>query len=352
MDKKPLIFIIISALLFGISPPLAKLLLAEVHPIVMAGLLYLGAFSGLSLYSLLRNKKITNKNSKYGQLEKKDFPWLAGAVITGGILGPISLMTGLTMISGFSASLLLNLEGIATAVIAVFFFKEHAGRRLWLALTAMTIGGIFLTWDPNKGSFNITGSLLIVFAMICWGIDNNLTRCISHKDPVQIAGIKGFFAGMISILLALFIKVDMPSGVTTVLALLLGSFSYGISLVFFIKALSGLGAFRAGVFFSFAPFIGAMVSLILLKEWIGWVMFPATIFMAIGVWLTFNEKHLHFHEHDQLKHSHSHEHNDMHHLHEHLEESCKPQHIHEHEHSRINHSHVHWPDIHHRHNHY
>jgi len=162
LDKTPFIFIIISASLFGISTPLAKLLVKNIPPVALAGLFYLGAFAGLSLYSIARRKRLIDPDKKVVSLEKKDFFWLAGAVLTGGIIGPISLMMGLTLVSGFSASLLLNLEGLATVIIAVFIFKENAGKRLWLALVCMTIAGLFLTWDPGQGKFNLVGPLLIL----------------------------------------------------------------------------------------------------------------------------------------------------------------------------------------------
>src|SRR5659263_19965 len=348
-NKSSLIYIIISASLFGISLPLAKLLVNNIAPVVLAGLLYLGAFAGLSLYSLVKKIRTIDLAKKAVSLERKDLPWLAGAVLTGGIIGPISMMIGLTFISGLSASLLLNLEGIATAMIAVFFFKENAGKRLWLALVSMTMAGIFLTWDSSQGKFNITGPLLIIFAMICWGIDNNLTRNISDKDPIQIAKIKGFAAGIISLLLALILGMKIPLDLTVAFALLLGSFSYGISLVFFIKALEGLGSSRTGAFFSFAPFIGAIASLIILREWIEWVMLPATVLMIIGVWLIVTERHSHLHIHRTKTHTHSHNHSNMH-QHEHYRKFHEA-HIHEHTHLELSHVHVHWPDTQHRHEH-
>jgi len=349
MDRKPIIFVITSAFLFGISPPFAKLFVRDIPPVVLAGLLYLGAFAGLTVYSIVRKKSVVDPD-RMAALERKDIPWLAGAVVAGGIIGPISLMIGLTLISGFSTSLLLNLEGVVTAVIAVFLFKENAGKKLWLALICMTAAGVFLTWDTNKSNFSVVGPLLIVLAMVCWGIDNNLTRNISDKDPIQITQIKGLIAGTISLLLALIMGMRIPLNLTLVYVLLLGGFSYGISLVFFIKALKGLGSARTGAFFSSAPFVGALISLIILREWIGWVMFPATGLMIIGVWLIGSEKHSHIHLHRTVTHSHSHRHDDMHHQHSHSGSFHEP-HTHEHMHDELEHTHVHWPDTHHRHEH-
>lgn len=348
MNNAPIIFVIISAALFGISMPIAKLLVKEISPVILAGLLYFGAFAGLFLYSVFSKNKVDKRGM--APLSKEDFPWLAGAVISGGVIAPISMMTGLKFISGFSASLLLNLEGLVTAVIAVFLFKENAGRSLWLALACMALGGIFLAWDPGQNKFHITGPLLILIAMICWGIDNNLTRHISDKDPVQIAEIKGFVAGVTSLLIGFILGMRVPVDFTLLFALLVGAFSYGISLVFFTKALRGLGSFRTGAFFSIAPFIGALASLVMLKEWIGWVMFPAAFFMIVSVWLMVNEKHLHLHFHEDIVHTHSHTRDDMHHFHEHSDKFRGP-HAHEHNHVELSHLHAHWPDTHHRHEH-
>ncbi|MFH1283832.1 MAG: DMT family transporter [bacterium] len=342
-----LVYIAISAILFGASSPIAKILVSGSSPVALAGLLYIGAFAGLQFYSFIHS----NLRAKQSlSLQGKDLLWLAGAVITGGILAPISLMMGLNFISGFTVSLLLNLEGTATALIAILLFKENAGRRLWISLGCMTIAGIFLTWDPAQGKFNLIGPVLVLFAMICWGFDNNLTRHIADKDPVQIAKIKGLSAGSISLLIAFMIGIKPMSFATISAMLAVGAFSYGISLVFFIKALKGLGAARTGAFFSIAPFLGAFISLVFLKEWIGWVMFPALFFMILGVWLLFNEKHTHQHHHKTLTHSHEHTHEDTHHAHEHEQRFTKP-HMHEHTHAETYHAHVHWPDMHHRHEH-
>ncbi len=350
MDKKPLLYAIISAVLFGLSSPLAKLLLGDISPTALAGLLYLGAFAGLSLYSLVTYKRTESAESKATRLEKKDWPWLLGATAAGGIIAPIALMTGLNLISGFSASLLLNLEGLCTALIAVVVFKENAGRNLWLALLCMTAAGVFLSWDTSQGKFNIAGPLLILLATFCWGIDNNLTRHISEKNPVQITTIKGLLAGAVSFSIALILNLRISFDITILYALLLGAFSYGISLVFFIKALKGLGASRTGTFFSMGPFVGALASLIIFKNWNEWIILPAFLFMAVGIWFIVNERHVHTHLHPAVTHTHSHKHDDMHHTHEH-QPAITGVHTHEHTHPELTHTHVHWPDTHHRHAH-
>lgn len=348
MDNKPILLVLVSAALFGVSTPLAKVLLDNIDPIVLAGYLYLGAFVGLAIFTMLRH--LTRDEVKESPLEKKDIPWLSGAILAGGVLGPISLMFGLRYVSGFATSLLLNLEGVATALIAFMIFKENAGKKVWIALVFMTIAGILLSYNPQESSFIIIGPLLIVFAMICWGIDNNLTRHISEKNPVHISAIKGIVAGSISLSIAFILGKNIVLDLFTLYALTVGAFSYGISLVLFIKALKGMGSFRTGMFYSFGPFIGAIVSLILLREWIGWVMIPATVLMVIGVYMVITDKHLHTHEHSKLTHTHAHTHEDMHHLHEHDEE-VSGTHIHPHDHENESHEHLHWPDSHHRHDH-
>ena len=188
--KSPLLLILFSAALYGISIPISKAFVAEINPIILAGLLYLGAFIGLQVLGFFR-KTPANEN----RLEKADLKWLAGAVVVGGILGPVSLLFGLARLSGFSTSILLNLEGLATALFAIFIFKEYSGKRFWFALLCMTLAGILVSWDSAQGSFDITGLFLVMFAMACWGLDNNFTRKISNKGAVDIAKIKGLFAG-------------------------------------------------------------------------------------------------------------------------------------------------------------
>src|SRR5512135_2838134 len=198
MNIKPVPAVLIAAVLFGLSTPLAKILLADMAPVALAGLLYLGVFAGLGLTAVLRKTRPGSRPAREASLERKDVPWLAGAVLAGGVAGPIALLAGLNRISGFSASLLLNFEAVATAAIAVLVFGENAGRRLWSALALMTAAGVLLSWNTAQGRISAEGPVLVVLAMVCWGIDNNLTRHIADKDPVQIARIKGLAAGIVS----------------------------------------------------------------------------------------------------------------------------------------------------------
>jgi len=346
----PMVFAILAATLFGLSTPFAKLLVGDIPPVALAGLLYLGAFLGLGFYVMLRRIVSGQRVSSSSALQRADLPWLAGAILSGGILAPISLMVGLTLISGFSASLLLNMEGVATAIIATMLFKESLGRRLVIALVCVTTAGVLLSWDPSQGEWNIVGFTLLVLAGFGWGLDNNLTRNICGRDPVQIALAKGGVAGSASLAIAIALGSSIPIDSQIVWALILGALSYGASLVFFVLALQGLGSSRTGVFYSLGPFVGAIVSIVVLRESLGWVVLPAFVLMALGVLALVYERHSHKHEHEDITHTHIHSHGDSSHDHGHTEPVRGP-HNHEHTHKAAVHDHVHWPDIHHRHTH-
>jgi drug/metabolite transporter (DMT)-like permease len=374
MTAKPLVSVLLSAALFGVSTPLAKLLLGDIRPVALAGLLYLGVFFGLTVYSAtlravsgsrgggraVQRRPFPSQETGYvdeprpvrreASLERKDLPWLVGAILAGGIIGPICLMVGLNRISGFSASLLLNFEGAATAVIAVVIFKENAGGRVWMALAAMTAAGVCLSWNAGGGRFSPEGPALIVLAMTAWGLDNNLTRQISDKDPVEIARIKGLVAGVVSSVLAFLLGQGFRPGPAALWGLLVGAVCYGLSLVLFIRALQGLGAFRTGAFFSSGPFIGSLLALLILKESFRWPMAAAGVLMIVAVVLIIGETHVHAHRHERTVHSHAHVHRDLHHGHVHEGEVSEP-HTHEHVHEEREHIHGHWPDTHHRHEH-
>lgn len=345
----PVLFAILSASLFGISVPFAKLLVEGIDPVVLAGLLYIGAFVGLSIYAIVA-RVARGERTHYTHLDRKDAPWLAGATISGGIVAPICLITGLTFTTGFAASLLLNLEGLMTALIAYLFFKENLGWKLGMAVVCMTAAGVLLSWDSSTGMISVAGPLLLLAAGIAWGIDNNLTRQISGKNPVQIAQVKGLIAGTASLSIALVIGSNAPAFGSLVVALILGSISYGASLVLFVQALQGMGASRTGAFFSIGPFVGAIVSIILLNEWLGWIMLPAAALMFAGVIAIVYERHSHAHVHEEAVHSHLHSHDDFSHDHTHPVPVDRL-HVHEHTHRSASHDHAHWPDIHHRHDH-
>jgi drug/metabolite transporter (DMT)-like permease len=275
---------------------------------------------------------------------------MAGSIIFGGIAAPVLLMFGLERSTGFSTSLLSNLEGVATAAIAAAVFHESTGKRLWLALGCVTAAGVMLSWNSGEGRFDPSGPAMIVLSMVCWGADNNITRQISARDPVQISVIKSLFAGAVPILLVVLSGGSIILGLPTVLALVVGALGYGVSLVFFIKALEGLGASRTGAFFGLAPFIGAVSSLVILHDWLGWVMLPAAVLMIAGAALLMSERHSHAHRHEEVTHVHAHVHDDSHHAHGHPD-AVAGAHVHEHIHREMTHDHGHYPDQHHRHGH-
>jgi drug/metabolite transporter (DMT)-like permease len=350
MNRRPVLFVISAAVLYGAAIPLTKILLGDFQPVAMAGLLYCGAFIGLTLFWGARGLAASNGAGPVHKLERKDAPWMAGSIIFGGIAAPVLLMYGLERSTGFSTSLLSNLEGVATAAIAAAVFHESTGKRLWLALGCVTAAGVMLSWNSGEGRFDPSGPAMIALSMACWGADNNITRQISAKDPVQISVIKSLFAGAVPILLVMLSGGSIISGIPTVLALVVGALGYGASLVLFIKALEGLGASRTGAYFGLAPFIGAVTSLVILHEWLGWVMLPAAILMIAGAVLLMGERHSHAHRHEEVTHVHAHVHDDSHHAHEHPG-VVAGDHVHEHTHREMTHDHGHYPDQHHRHEH-
>jgi drug/metabolite transporter (DMT)-like permease len=345
---RPVAIIILSAALFGISAPLAKSLVKNLPATELAGLLYLGAFLGLGIFTVVR--KLSGGQRRYEPITKRDAKWLIGSIVSGGIVAPILMVTGLTLLSGFTASLLLNLEGVFTALLAMTIFHQREGKRIWAALLIMTSASVILTYDPSNGVFRLEGSLFLIGAMLFWGLDNNLTQRISGKDPVQITMTKGAVAGSSSIAITFLIGSQMVIGNDVLFALILGAFSYGASLVLFIMALSKLGSSRTAALFAIGPFIGAAMSIPLLGEPPEWIMLPAAIMMAIAVWIITREKHVHVHRHGAETHAHPHDHEDPHHRH-HPGEKIDGVHSHMHTHEETVHSHAHWPDTSHQHEH-
>ena len=336
-----------AAALFGASVPFAKLLLGEISPVVLAGLLYLG--SGLGL-ALLRFARGTNAHSREARLIAKDWGWLAGAIVAGGVVAPVLLLWGLAGSGAADASLLLNFEGVITTLAAAAVFREAVGTRVWIAALVMLCGGIVLAYDPRAvGAFSLQ-SLAIFAACLGWAIDNNLTRKVSGADPLITAMAKGLAAGSFNLGLGFALGGKLPALGTMVSALALGFFAFGISLVLFIYALRHLGAARAGAHFSTAPFIGAALAVPLLGEPITPALIAAAVLMAFATWLVLTESHAHEHEHAPLVHTHSHVH-DEHHRHTHPGDSGSEPHAHEHVHEKMRHSHPHMPDLHHRHEH-
>jgi len=341
-------FAIGSALLFGLSTPCAKLLVGETAPLLLAGLLYAGSGLGLAMIRLF-----LPVSADEAPITRTEMPWLAGAIVAGGILGPVLLMTGLRSTPASAASLLLNLEGVFTALLAWFVFRENFDRRIAVGFALIVAGGVALSWEGgSEGRFALPlGSLAITAACLCWAVDNNLTQRISGADPLHLAAIKGGVAGGVNLGLAVATGAAWPSAVVTVGALAVGFLGYGLSLTLFVLALRHLGTARTGAYFSLAPFFGAVVSLVVLRESIGAGFVAAGILMAVGAWLHLTERHEHQHHHERLEHSHRHAH-DQHHRHAHGENVAAGEpHAHPHVHEPTAHRHPHYPDIHHRHGH-
>jgi drug/metabolite transporter (DMT)-like permease len=336
-----------AAALFGASTPLAKLLQADIAPALLAGLLYLGSGAGLALVKLALR---LGRHAAGPPLQAGDIPWLAGAVASGGIAAPLLLMWGLAGASASGVSLLLNLEGILTALFAALVFKEAVAGRIWLAACLMLGAGLLLGYDPRAGFGLSLRTLAVIAACALWALDNNLTRRISAADPVNIAMIKGLAAGSVNIAAALAYGASLPAALPLAGALALGWLSYGISLVLYIVALRHLGSARAAAHFSTAPFIGAALAIGLLGEPMTAGFVTAFLLMLAATWLVLTERHRHAHVHEPLAHEHLHT-DDAHHQHAHRGDEGPEPHSHPHRHEPLAHSHPHLPDLHHRHPH-
>jgi drug/metabolite transporter (DMT)-like permease len=343
-------FAIGSAVLFGLSAPVAKLLLRASENWILAGLLYSGAGLGLLLVYLTNRR---NAATSEARLSRRELPWLAGAVLSGGVIGPVLLMTGLARMNASSASLLLTLEGALTALLAWFAFRENFDRRIAIGMISIIAGAMVLNWGNDVALGDLLGPIAIAGACLAWAIDNNLTRKVSLSDPMQIAMIKGLVAGPVSLLIGSLLGQGFPALATILLGGLTGFLGYSISLVLFVIALRHLGTARTGAYYSIAPFVGALASVFLFGEMVTPQLICAGVLMAIGVWLHLTERHEHEHQHEAMEHEHRHMH-DAHHDHLHDDEEsvdrARP-HSHRHRHAPLRHSHAHVPDSHHRHVH-
>jgi drug/metabolite transporter (DMT)-like permease len=336
---------LVAALLFGIGTPGAKLLLGPVSPWLLAGLLYLGSGLGLALLWSWRQRK----EAAPVRLSQAEIKWLTGAIIAGGVIAPVLLMWGLSRMTASTVALLLNAEGVLTALLAWFVFGESFDRRIAFGMALIVLGSIVLTW-ANDASFNSAlPTLAIVGACLGWAIDNNLTRKVALADATFIAMIKGLVAGTANITLAWLLGTTLPQPSVLLAAGTIGFLSYGLSLVLFVVALRHLGTARTGAYFSTAPFVGALLAIPLLGESLSIQFVVAALLMATGVWLHLTERHEHWHIHEELEHEHEHM-NDDHHQHARSEPIIGP-HTQRHHHKALTHSHPHYPDAHHRHDH-
>jgi drug/metabolite transporter (DMT)-like permease len=322
---------------------MAKQLLGAVDPWLLAGLLYLGSGAGLALWRLLSRAAPV-------KLPVDQRVWLAGAVVAGGVLGPLLLMFGLSRMPASGASLLLNAEGVFTALLAWFVFKENFDRRIALGMLAIVAGALVLSWPGEARIDAAWPALAVLGACAAWALDNNLTRKVALADATWIASVKGLVAGAVNLALGLAVGASLPPAPWLAGALLLGLGAYGVSLTLFVVALRHLGTARTGAYFSVAPFFGAVLAVGWLGEPVTPVLLVAGALMAVGVWLHLTEKHAHPHVHRAEEHDHEHEH-DAHHQHEHAESPVAGRHSHPHRHEPLTHAHAHFPDAHHRHEH-
>ena len=338
-----------SALLFGAGTPLAKWLLGDMSPWMLAGLLYLGSGLGLFVYRRMRG-------AARPRLAPGEMRWLAAAVLCGGGIAPVLLMYGLSAMPSSHAALLLNAEAVLTAGLAWMVFKENVDRRIALGMAAIVAGALLLSWpqsdpsDPTTSTFALLWpASAVLLACFFWALDNNFTRKVSLTDASWIACVKGLAAGVTNLLLAFLVGAALPGPGTTAIAMGVGLLAYGVSLALFVVGLRHLGTSRAGAYFSTAPFVGALFSVVFLAEPVSWKLLAAAALMAYGIWLHLTEHHAHAHTHDVLEHEHPHTH-DEHHPHDHAP-AVAGAHSHPHKHEPVTHSHAHYPDAHHRHGH-
>ena len=341
--KYPVVLLaFLSAALFGINTPVNKYLLNEINPVFLAGLLYLGASIGLLPVILARGefKNLVNLN-------RSNRIRLTGSILLGGVAGPVLILSGLKFASASSVSLWLNLELAATSLLGFLFFKDYLGRKGWFGVVLALTSGLILT--VNEGHSGVISALLVGSACICWGFDNHFTALIDGISAVQSTFIKGIFAGTINTAAGYYLSKQFLTAEILLYALILGSFSYGISIVLYIISAQKLGAIRSQIIFSSAPFFGVFFSIIFLSESISYIQIVSFSLFLFSIMLMMFEKHEHFHHHHKFEHTHFHRHDDMHHEHHHDEEVTYHEHLQHHEEDE--HRHPHLPDMHHRHDH-
>ncbi len=335
---------LLAAALFGASAPVAKRLLAEVAPSLLAALLYLGA--GLAALPFAARAW----RRREAPLRRGDLPLLATVVVAGGVAGPLLLLVGLERTSATAAALLLNLEAVFTTLLAVTLFHEWIGRRGLAALAVVVAGCALSTWAAGGATRSWLGPLAVAAACLCWAVDNNVTQRLSLKDPLAVVCVKGLGAAPIAFVIARAAHAPWPSGRAVAGALALGAVSYGVSLALYVRATRTLGAARTGVLFAAAPFVGAALAIPIAGDRPSLRMAAAALLIAGGVGLLLTERHAHGHRHDALEHEHLHVH-DEHHQHAHRGDEGPEPHAHRHHHEPLEHAHPHASDAHHRHKH-
>ena len=351
VNRRAVLYAFASSVLFGLSTPAAKALLGDVSPTILAGLLYCGAGIGTAILRGFAHGLVSHSADREAGLGRAALPWLAGAIVAGGVIGPILLMIGLTNTQASTASLLLTLEGVATALLAWFLFHENFDHRIVLGMGAVVAGAGVLAWSGRPTFSGLIGPLAIAAACIAWALDNNLTRKVSLADPLQIVELKGLLAGPVNVAIGLIAGNALPSFPKALSAGVVGFLGYGVSIALFIRALRDLGTARTGAYFSTAPFFGASAAVLVLGEPLTLQLVTAGVLMGVGVLLHLTEHHDHEHVHEVAAHDHRHRHDEHHqHAHQSTDPPGEP-HAHWHEHSQQAHTHPHVPDSHHRHRH-
>ena len=346
-NSKAISYAVVAALLYGISAPASKVLVVEIPPTMMAALLYLGAGIGMFIVNLIR--AMSKKERIEARMTKRELPFVIGMIALD-IVAPIFLMIGLTLTTSSNVSLLNNFEIVATAIIALFIFKESIGRRMWIAILLITLSSMMLSISDIRNLSLSVGSIFVLLASVSWGFENNCTRMLSLKDPLQIVVVKGFGSGIGALIITVFARELRFNFLYISLTLLLGFVAYGLSIYLYIRAQRELGAARTSAYYAAAPFIGVFVSWILLKEPLTPTFSMALVVMLVGTYFAVTENHGHKHLHVQTTHEHKHNHHDGHHNHVH-ENEVAGEHSHEHSHEQQEHEHAHLPDMHHRHEH-
>ncbi len=335
---------LLSAILFGASTPIGKILLDSLPPFQLAGLLYLGAALGVLPFSIRKHNTIEIRN-----IGKKNIYRLLGAICFGGIIGPVLLLFGLQIASAASVAMWLNLELVATAILGYILFRDHIGRYGWIGVFGTIVASVILSW--HEGSIGFYALLLVGGASICWGLDNHLTALIDGITPSQSTFWKGIVAGTTNLIISALLESYGIETWIIVSGVIAGIFAYGFSITLYITAAQNLGAIRSQMIFASAPFFGIILSVLLLGENISTIQIAAVLVLIISLATLFKDKHVHSHIHETLDHTHQHRHDDKHHYHYHSKKDEMIYHSHWHKHELIPHAHPHWPDIHHRHTH-
>ena len=347
MKIKGLHSAILSAILFGLSPVACKAIVEQMPPSLLAGLLYMGSGLGLTWVVL---RQATPFYTVLASLSLRQWACLAGAILCGGVIAPLFLAYGIRFGTATEVSLLLNFETVATTLLASLLFREHVGARVWVG-KALILGASAFVVLAGSGEVRLSvAGLSVLAACVLWGVDNSLTRELESMPASLLACMKGWVAGTFNVLLSLVLFKSQVTAFQVSGVLAIGALSYGASLVLFIYALREIGSARTSTWFATGPFIGTLLSVVLLGEHPAGEYWAAALVMLSGMVFLYGEVHRHLHRHERFAHAHLHEH-DEHHLHEHLGEGAGGRHDHFHEHEPITHSHVHWPDVHHRHAH-